>query len=78
MIQQLQEVENRASRAIEMWLDIILEGYITEFVVNIVKSYSDAEREFFKGPRGRFLLSLQLSIKMLICEKGILNMNSDE
>ena len=61
-----------------MWLDSILEGYIAKFVVDTVKSYSDVEREFFQGPRGRFLLSLQLWIKMLICEKGILKMNFDE
>ena len=66
------------SRAIEVWLNNILERLITKFVVNAVKSYSDAERDFFKGPRGRFLLSLQLWIKMFICEKGILKMNSDE
>ena len=54
-----------------------MEGYITYFVVDIVKYYSDAEREFFKGPTEIFLLSLQLWIKMLICEKGILKMNSD-
>ena len=61
-----------------MWIDKILEGYITEFVVDTIKSYNDVERNFFKGPRGIFLLSLQLWIKMLICEKGILKMNSDE
>ena len=56
----------------------ILEGYIIEFVVDTIRSYSDVEREFFKGPRGRFLLSLQLCIKMLIYEKVILKMNSKE
>ena len=78
MIQQLKEVDNRALRAIEVCIDNILEEYIIEFAVDTVKSCNDAEREFFKGPRGRFLLSLQLWIKMLICEKGILKMNSDE
>ena len=56
-------------------MDSILEGYIIEFVVDTTKSYSEEEREFFNGPKGRFLLSLQLSIKMLICEKGILKMH---
>ena len=58
--------------------DSILEGYISEFAVDIVKSYPDAEREFFNGPRGRFLLSLQISIKILICMNGILKMKSNE
>ena len=78
LIQQLQEVDNKALRVVKVWLDNILEGYITNFMVNIVKYYSDTERDFFKGTRGRFLLSLQLSIKMLIFEKGILKMNSTE
>ena len=56
-------------------MDSILEGDITEFVVNTTKSYSEVEQEFFNEPRGRFLLSLQLSIKMLVCEKGILKMH---
>ena len=65
-------------RVVKVWLDNILEGYIIKFVVDIVKSYSDTEREFFKGPRGRFLLSLRFWIKMLICENVILNINSNE
>ena len=78
LIEQLKEVYHRASRAVKVWIDIILEGYITEFTVDTVKSYSDAEREFFKGPRGIFLLSLELWIKILICEKGILKMKFEE
>ena len=58
-------------------MDSILEGYITEFNVNTNKSYNEAEREFINEPRGRFLLSLQLSIKMMVCEKGILKMHLD-
>ena len=56
-------------------MDSILEGYITNFMVDTTKSYNEEEREFFNRPRGRFLLSLQLSIKMLVYEKGILNMH---
>ena len=62
----------------EVWIDNILEEYITEFTVDTVKSYSDVEREFLQGPIGRFLLYLQMWIKMLISEKGIFKMNSDE
>ena len=58
-------------------MDSILEGYIIEFVVDTNKSFSEAEREFFSGPRGRFLLSLQLSIKQLVYEKGILKMDQE-
>ena len=75
LIQELQDIDNKASRAIEFWLDSILEGYITEFTSDITKSYSEAERDFFNGPKGRFLLSLQLSINIIVYEKGIINMH---
>ena len=60
-----------------VWLDSILEGYITEFAFDTNKSFSEVEREFFSGPCGRFLLSLQLSIKQLVYEKGILKMDQE-
>ena len=53
-------------------MDSILEGYIIELAVDTTKSYNEAEREFFN--RGGFLF-LQFSIKMLVCEKGILKMH---
>ena len=77
LIQELQETNNKASQVFEAWLDNILEGYITEFAVETNKSFSEAEREFFNGSRGRLLLSLQLSIKQLVCEKGILKMDQE-
>ena len=75
LIQELWEIDNKASQDIEVWLDSILEGYITEFAVDTNKSFSEAEMDFFNGPRGRFLLSLQLSIKHLVYEKGIMKMD---
>ena len=75
LIQELQEIDNRVSQVVEVWLDSILECCIMEFVVDTTKYYSEVERYFFNGPRGRFLLSLQLSIKMLVCEKGILKIH---
>ena len=55
-----------------------MEGYITQFAVDTNKAYIETERELFNGPRGRFLLSLKLSIKMLVCEKGILKMQLEQ
>ena len=49
-----------------------------EFAVDTINSYIDAERDLFKVPRGRFLLSLPPSTNMLIYEKGTLKMNFDE
>ena len=69
------QVSNPISRAVDFWIDSILEGYVTEFVVEAITSYSKVERNFFQGPRGRFLMSINLCIKMLLCEKGILQLN---
>ena len=74
----LKSVSNSISRAVDYWFDSIIGGYITEFAVDIVKSYSAAEREFFKGPRGQYLKSLKLWTKILLCEKGVLRMESFE
>ena len=75
LIQEMQGTDNKASHTIEVWLDSILEGYITEFAVDTNKYYSEVEREFFNRPIGRLLRLLQLSIKILVCKKGILKMH---
>ena len=59
-------------------MDRILEGYITEIVFDATKYYSVVEMDFFKGPRGKFLKSLNMWIKMLLYEKWMLRMNADE
>ena len=66
---------NPMSRAIDFWIDSILEGYVTEFIVEVITLYSEAERHFFKGPRGRYLISINLWIKILLYERGILQLN---
>jgi len=60
------------ARAVDHWFDNTLEGYITDFSNDIIESYNEAERYFFKGPRGKFLHFLRLTIKMLLHEKNIL------
>jgi len=77
LINHLENSRNPISRVADYWFDCILGGYITEFVVDTIKSYSTVEQEFFKGPRGKFLNSLKLWTKMLLCEKGVLRMESD-
>ena len=64
------------SRAINFWVDSILQGYITEFEVEMITSYSEAKRNFFQGPRRRYLLSISTWIKMLVYEKGVLQLNT--
>ena len=48
-----------------------LEAFVTEFTIDTHTSFSEAERLFFKGPRGKYLNSFSLIIKMLLAEKGI-------
>jgi hypothetical protein len=72
LIKKVKRVDNAVSREVDLWFDNTIGGYITEFVVDRVESYSQEERYFFKGPRGRFLHFLKLKIKMLLHEKNIL------
>ena len=69
------QVSNLISRAIDFWIDSILEGYVTKFSVEAITSYSETERHFFQGPQGRYLMSINLWIKMLLYEKGILQLS---
>ena len=60
----------------DFWLNNLLEGFITEFAVDTLKAYSEVERLFFKGYRGKYLNSLNLWIKMLLCEQGVLRLDA--
>ena len=60
------------SRVVYFWINSILEGYITEFVVETITASSEAEQKKFQGPCSRYMSSLKTWIKILVCEKGIL------
>jgi hypothetical protein len=66
LVKKFKRVDNIMSRAVDHWFDRTIGGYITEFVVDRVESYSQAKRYLFKGPRGKFLHFLKLRIKMLL------------
>jgi hypothetical protein len=72
LIKTFKEVDNTVSQAVDHWFDSTIGGYITEFFVDRIESYSQAERYFFKGPKGIFLHFLKLRIKMMLHEKNIL------
>jgi hypothetical protein len=72
LIKKVKRVDNAMLRAVDHWFDSTIGGYITEFAVDRVESYNQAERYFFKGPRGNFLHFLKFRIKMLLHEKNIL------
>ena len=65
------------SRAVDFWTHSTLEGYVMEFSIDTLKSFSEAEIEFFKGLQGKYLNSLSLRIKMILAKKGILLIQSD-
>jgi len=75
-IQRLKKTDNSISRVVDFWLNNLLEGFITEFVVDTLKAYNKAERVFFKGYHGKYLNSLNLWIKMLLCKKGVLRLDA--
>ena len=76
MVHEVTSVSNDISRVVDFWVDSILQGYITDFAVEAITSYSEAKRNFFQGPRRRYLLSIITWIKMLIYDKGILQLSS--
>ena len=76
MVHEITSVSNTISKDVDFWVDSILQGYITNFVVETITSYSEAEINFIQGPRRRYLLSISTWIKMLIYEKGILHLSS--
>ena len=72
LIKKFNRVDNFVSRVVDLWFDSTIGGYITEFSIDRVDSYSQVERYFFKGPRGKFIEFLKLKIKMLLHETNIL------
>ena len=50
----VQHVNNEVSRAVDFWTTRTLEAFVTEFAIETSTSFSDAERQCFKDPRGKF------------------------
>jgi hypothetical protein len=76
-IAQLKKVNNKFTHAVDFWLDNIIVEFITEFAVDIEKSYTTVEHRFLKGPRGSYIISLYTSINILLHDKGVMKMESD-
>jgi hypothetical protein len=70
-------VNNKFTHAVDFWLDNIVAGFMIEFVVDTVKSYSVAEQEFLHSPRGRYIRSLYTYIKIFLYKKGVMTMESN-
>ena len=69
LVKHLEASENNIMRVTNHSIHHILGGFITKFAINSSTSDSEAECRFFKGPRGKYLKSLQTWIKMLLCKK---------
>ena len=72
LVPEITSVSNPISRAVDFWVDSIYQGYIIEFAVATITSYSEATRKIFQGPRRRYFLSIRTWIKMLVYENGVL------
>jgi hypothetical protein len=76
-IAQLQQVDNKFMGAIDFRLDNIVVGFIIKFAVDIMKYYTAVEKDFLKGPRGRYIRSLYTSIKILLYNNDVMTMESN-
>ena len=76
-IAQLQQVDNKFMCVVDFRVDNIVAEFITEFVVDTAKYHSEVEQEFLKGPIGRYIRSLYSSIKILLYNKGVMTMTSN-
>jgi hypothetical protein len=77
VVRQLNSVSNKTYNVVDFWLNNVLGGYITKFAIDCTQSYNVAKRDFFNGPHGRFMKSLDTWIKMLLCDKCMMTMVTD-
>jgi hypothetical protein len=73
----LERVNNKFTCAVDFWLDSITVGIITEFSFDTTKYYTNVEHEFMKGPSGRYIRYIYTLIKILLHDKGVMKMESD-
>jgi hypothetical protein len=76
-IVQSQQVDNKFMCTLDLWLENIVAGFITEFVVDRPNSYTMIEKGFINIPRGRYIISLYTSIKILLYDNSVISMESN-
>jgi hypothetical protein len=76
LIKQVNTVSNQISCIVDFLLDSVLGDYITKFAIECTQSYNDVEREFFKVMCERYLKSPSTWVKMLLCDKRVMKMES--
>ena len=74
LVRQVETFENKIVRVVDHWLDRIIGGFVTKFVVDTSVSYIEARWRFFKGQWGKYLRYLNTWIKILLCEKQMMSL----
>ena len=74
LVWRLEASEDKTTHVVDHWLDRIIGGFVTDFTVNTSVSYSEVERRFFKGSRGKYLRFVNTWIKMSLCEKHVMQL----
>lgn len=74
LVRRLEASEDKIVLAVNHWIDCIIGGFVTEFVVDALISYNEVERCFVNGPQGKYLRSLNTWIKMLLFEKWVMQL----
>ena len=74
VVWKLETSEDKIARDFNHWPDCIIGWFVIEIVVDTLVNYSEAKHFFFKGPRGNYLKSLNTWIKMLLCEKRVMQL----
>ena len=64
LVWRLEASKDKIARAIDHWLGRIIGGFVTEFTVDTLVIYSEAEQHFLKGPRGKYVKYLNTWNKM--------------
>jgi hypothetical protein len=54
LIKKFKRDDNAISRAVDLWFDSTIGGYITEFAIDIVELYSQAEGISLRDLEGSF------------------------
>ena len=55
LVRRLEASEDKIARAVDHFLDQIIGGFVTEFVIDTTVRYSEVERRFLKGPQGKYI-----------------------
>lgn len=63
LVKRSEDLENKIVRDVDHWIDSIMGGFITEFVIDTSTDYSEVEHMPFKGLSGKYLKFLKTWIR---------------